>query len=129
MYPGVSSAQRDCVACNIVQEYGIQSIRPGSTYRNFDGSAITIVQIDYGSRQALVYPAGYPNARRAWIPAENIYTDQRVFERQQTVGLNAACALYRNARDEGSVVGVMLLRGACCNSSAAARYGAPRDLC
>lgn len=127
--PSASVAQRDCNACSIVQEYGIQGIRAGSTYRNFDSMPVTVVRIDYGARQVLVYPAGYPNARQVWIAADNLYTDQRVSERQQTAGLNAACAMYRNALRENSGFGIMLARGACCNSSAARRYGAPRDIC
>jgi len=127
--PTAAISQRNCTACNIVSEYGIRYITPGSTYFNFDGNPITVVQVDYQSRRVLAYAAGYPNGRRSWIPAENVYTEQRVFERQQTVGLAASCVAYDSALRNDSILGAMLMRGACCDSSAARRYGSPSSNC
>ncbi|MEJ1969862.1 MAG: hypothetical protein WDN03_14685 [Rhizomicrobium sp.] len=119
-----AGAQRYCDGCSVLEEYGMSGFQIGGHYRLDGGEPAIVDQVDTRTNQVLIHFPGFSNSPD-WVRADRLYTDQHAFERGQKAGLASSCAIYAAA--DGFLAA--LFRGACCESSAAKRYGTPPGLC
>lgn len=145
-YSFVSFASPGCRKCNVIDE-GIFGPQLVGTYLWEQGDSgrfyrKLVVRVSTEAIYRQINDGSY-----AWNHASSFFSESSMNEivadargqtpehqetavdRQQKAGLAASCAMYAAARHDNDFWGQLLFRGACCESSAAKKYGTPPGLC